>query len=136
MDGNVDKNGLGGTPRLGEPNPAGRDRKEDEKGRSKAGKLVPAGQTEMKAWSTAGGILSVPGDLVGRAESGDPEVETFNKLCLQLIHRRLLPRRFWYYRTHRFLNLNGLLHPRRISCGLHGYVNAKYGDWEIFKEVM
>ena len=96
----------------------------------------------MKAWSTAGGVLNVPGDLVGRYGTGDPEVDSFNKLCLQLIRRRLLPRRFWYYvkwgyRTHRFLNqahLAGI--SRMFGGGLHGYVDAKFGDWPIFKEVM
>lgn len=95
----------------------------------------------MKAWSTADGVLNVPGDLIGRYGTGDPKVDTFNKLYLQLIRRRLLPRRFWYYvkwgyRAHRYLNLTGLLQPQWISCGIHGYMEAKFGDWEIFKEVM
>lgn len=96
----------------------------------------------MKAWSTAGGVLNVPGELVGRAESGDPEVDTFNKLCLELIRQRLLPRRFWYYlkwgyRAHRFLNLAHVAGiERKFAGGLYWYINAKFGDWEIFKEVM
>jgi len=93
----------------------------------------------VKAWSTAGGVLSVPGDFVGRYQTGDPEFDSFNKLCLQLIHRRLLSRRFWYYvkwgyRANRHINST---HTALIfSAGVHGYLDAKFGDWTIFKEVI
>lgn len=93
----------------------------------------------MKAWSTAGGVLNVPGDLVGRFGVGDPEVDSFKKLCLQLIHRRLLPRRFWYYvkwgyRASRHIDSTDS--AQTFSGGIHGYLDAKFGDWEIFKGVI
>ena len=93
----------------------------------------------MKAWPIPGDVLYVP-DGVRSTLTGSND-KSLLQLYLQLIRRRQLPKKWWYYvkwgyRTHRYLKLPGLLHPQRFSGGLHGYIDAKYGDWEIFKEVM
>ena len=90
-------------------------------------------------------------DLIRWDENEYRKVNNMAKLCLQLIRRRLLPRRFWYYamwmyRTNRHINQIQVNRPQRWiipfhrrllkSVGMDACLNIEFGGWEILKKVV